>query len=170
MSALSLPTAHHTICVFLPIVFTQAFPRAVPRIYLTIAHSLLASLVVALTLVLAMGAATKLKTPKRKATGGLTPCGRDTRGRVGWALRTKRRCCRRDRRCCHQHFRQRRWHSLHPGDGQSGMSVTTLTMPRGAAQQDAYAMADTVSGSASRPWMVWETVGAMSGGSGSCPR
>lgn len=83
-----------TICVFLPIVFTQGISRELfTDMGLTIAYSLLASLVVALTLVPAMGAAV-LKTPKRKATGGSTPLWRDTRGCWVGRCGTKRRCWR----------------------------------------------------------------------------
>ena len=87
--AFCLPTLT-TICVFLPIVFTQGISRELfTDMGLTIAYSLLASLVVALTLVPAMGAAVLKKTPKRKATGGSTPLWRGYQRLLGWALRHK---------------------------------------------------------------------------------
>ena len=56
-----------TICVFLPIVFTQGISRELfPDMGLTIAYSLLASLVVALTLVPAMGSTMLRKTKEKK--------------------------------------------------------------------------------------------------------
>ena len=59
-----------TICVFLPIVFTQGISRELfTDMGLTIAYSLLASLVVALTLVPAMGS-TMLRKPRRRGTAG----------------------------------------------------------------------------------------------------
>ena len=56
-----------TICVFLPIVFTQGISRELfTDMGLTIAYSLLASLVVALTLVPAMGSTMLRKTKEKK--------------------------------------------------------------------------------------------------------
>ena len=111
-----------TICVFLPIVFTQGISRELfTDMGLTIAYSLLASLVVALTLVPAMGAAVLKNTKEKSHRLGAAA---QSAGAVG-----------RDGAAGHQHFPDNAdGHSLHPGDGQpADVGHTDDAQGRGAA-------------------------------------
>lgn len=79
-----------TVCVFLPIVFTEGITRQLfVDMGLTIAYSLLASLVIALTVVPAMSSKMLVKTKEQKegrVYGALT---RGYEKLLGWALRVK---------------------------------------------------------------------------------
>lgn len=78
-----------TVCVFLPIVFTEGITRQLfVDMGLTIAYSLLASLVVALTLVPAMGAGL-LKHTKEKPSRVISGLQKGYGVLLGWALRIK---------------------------------------------------------------------------------
>ncbi|WP_367924376.1 efflux RND transporter permease subunit [uncultured Ruthenibacterium sp.] len=152
-----------TICVFLPIVFTQGLSRELfTDMGLTIAYSLLASLVVALTLVPAMGA-TVLRDSTQKEHKLFDGFVNKYERVLRWALRRKM-----------------------PVLGGalallvfSGVMVTqmgtafipsmdspqmsaTLTMPEQSTQQETYAMADEVMARMTQVEGV-ETVGAMQG-------
>jgi HAE1 family hydrophobic/amphiphilic exporter-1 len=155
-----------TICVFLPIVFTQGISRELfTDMGLTIAYSLLASLVVALTLVPAMGAAV-LKNTKEKSHRWFDAFVEGYQRLLGWALRHKAPVLSGVTAllAISIFLTTQMGTAFIPAMDSPQMSAT-LTMPRGAAQQDAYAMADTVMERIAAVDGV-ETVGAMSGGSG----
>ena len=155
-----------TICVFLPIVFTQGISRELfTDMGLTIAYSLLASLVVALTLVPAMGAAV-LKNTKEKSHRWFDAFVEGYQRMLGWALRHKAPVLSGVTAllAISIFLTTQMGTAFIPAMDSPQMSAT-LTMPRGAAQQDAYAMADTVMERIAAVDGV-ETVGAMSGGSG----
>ncbi|MFR1784614.1 MAG: efflux RND transporter permease subunit [Ruthenibacterium lactatiformans] len=155
-----------TICVFLPIVFTQGISRELfTDMGLTIAYSLLASLVVALTLVPAMGAAV-LKNTKEKSHRWFDAGVEGYQRLLGWALRHKAPVLAGVTAllAISIFLTTQMGTAFIPAMDSPQMSAT-LTMPRGAAQQDAYAMADTVMERIAAVDGV-ETVGAMSGGSG----
>ena len=155
-----------TICVFLPIVFTQGISRELfTDMGLTIAYSLLASLVVALTLVPAMGAAV-LKNTKEKSHRWFDAFVEGYQRLLGWALRHKAPVLAGVTAllAISIFLTTQMGTAFIPAMDSPQMSAT-LTMPRGAAQQDAYAMADTVMERIAAVDGV-ETVGAMSGGSG----
>ena len=155
-----------TICVFLPIVFTQGISRELfTDMGLTIAYSLLASLVVALTLVPAMGAAV-LKNTKEKNHRWFDAFVEGYQRLLGWALRHKAPVLSGVTAllAISIFLTTQMGTAFIPAMDSPQMSAT-LTMPRGAAQQDAYAMADTVMERIAAVDGV-ETVGAMSGGSG----
>ncbi len=155
-----------TICVFLPIVFTQGISRELfTDMGLTIAYSLLASLVVALTLVPAMGA-TVLKNTKEKSHRWFDAFVEGYQRLLGWALRHKAPVLSGVTAllAISIFLTTQMGTAFIPAMDSPQMSAT-LTMPRGAAQQDAYAMADTVMERIAAVDGV-ETVGAMSGGSG----
>ena len=154
-----------TICVFLPIVFTQGISRELfTDMGLTIAYSLLASLVVALTLVPAMGAA--VKNTKEKSHRWFDAFVEGYQRMLGWALRHKAPVLSGVTAllAISIFLTTQMGTAFIPAMDSPQMSAT-LTMPRGAAQQDAYAMADTVMERIAAVDGV-ETVGAMSGGSG----
>jgi len=155
-----------TICVFLPIVFTQGISRELfTDMGLTIAYSLLASLVVALTLVPAMGAAV-LKNTKEKSHRWFDAFVEGYQRLLGWALRHKAPVLAGVTAllAISIFLTTQMGTAFIPAMDSPQMSAK-LTMPRGAAQQDAYAMADTVMERIAAVDGV-ETVGAMSGGSG----
>lgn len=155
-----------TICVFLPIVFTQGISRELfTDMGLTIAYSLLASLVVALTLVPAMGAAV-LKNTKEKSHRWFDAFVEGYQRLLGWALRHKAPVLSGVTAllAISIFLTTQMGTAFIPAMDSPQMSAI-LTMPRGAAQQDAYAMADTVMERIAAVDGV-ETVGAMSGGSG----
>ena len=155
-----------TICVFLPIVFTQGISRELfTDMGLTIAYSLLASLVVALTLVPAMGAAV-LKNTKEKSHRWFDAFVEGYQRLLGWALRHKAPVLSGVTAllAISIFLTTQMGTAFIPAMDSPQMSAT-LTMPRGTAQQDAYAMADTVMERIAAVDGV-ETVGAMSGGSG----
>ena len=155
-----------TICVFLPIVFTQGISRELfTDMGLTIAYSLLASLVVALTLVPAMGAAV-LKNTKDKSHRWFDAFVEGYQRLLGWALRHKAPVLAGVTAllAISIFLTTQMGTAFIPAMDSPQMSAK-LTMPRGAAQQDAYAMADTVMERIAAVDGV-ETVGAMSGGSG----
>ena len=155
-----------TICVFLPIVFTQGISRELfTDMGLTIAYSLLASLVVALTLVPAMGAAV-LKNTKEKSHRWFDAFVEGYQRLLGWALRHKAPVLAGVTAllAISIFLTTQMGTAFIPAMDSPQMSAI-LTMPRGAAQQDAYAMADTVMERIAAVDGV-ETVGAMSGGSG----
>ena len=155
-----------TICVFLPIVFTQGISRELfTDMGLTIAYSLLASLVVALTLVPAMGAAV-LKNTKEKSHRWFDAFVEGYQRLLCWALRHKAPVLSGVTAllAISIFLTTQMGTAFIPAMDSPQMSAT-LTMPRGAAQQDAYAMADTVMERIAAVDGV-ETVGAMSGGSG----
>lgn len=155
-----------TICVFLPIVFTQGISRELfTDMGLTIAYSLLASLVVALTLVPAMGAAV-LKNTKEKSHRWFDAFVEGYQRLLGWALRHKAPVLSGVTAllAISIFLTTQMGTAFIPAMDSPQMSAK-LTMPRGAAQQDAYAMADTVMERIAAVDGV-ETVGAMSGGSG----
>ena len=155
-----------TICVFLPIVFTQGISRELfTDMGLTIAYSLLASLVVALTLVPAIGAAV-LKNTKEKSHRWFDAFVEGYQRLLGWALRHKAPVLSGVTAllAISIFLTTQMGTAFIPAMDSPQMSAT-LTMPRGAAQQDAYAMADTVMERIAAVDGV-ETVGAMSGGSG----
>ena len=155
-----------TICVFLPIVFTQGISRELfTDMGLTIAYSLLASLVVALTLVPAMGAAV-LKNTKEKSHRWFDAVVEGYQRLLGWALRHKAPVLAGVTAllAISIFLTTQMGTAFIPAMDSPQMSAK-LTMPRGAAQQDAYAMADTVMERIAAVDGV-ETVGAMSGGSG----
>ena len=155
-----------TICVFLPIVFTQGISRELfTDMGLTIAYSLLASLAVALTLVPAMGAAV-LKNTKEKNHRWFDAFVEGYQRLLGWALRHKAPVLSGVTAllAISIFLTTQMGTAFIPAMDSPQMSAT-LTMPRGAAQQDAYAMADTVMERIAAVDGV-ETVGAMSGGSG----
>ena len=155
-----------TICVFLPIVFTQGISRELfTDMGLTIAYSLLASLVVALTLVPAMGAAV-LKNTNEKSHRWFDAFVEGYQRLLGWALRHKAPVLSGVTAllAISIFLTTQMGTAFIPAMDSPQMSAT-LTMPRGAAQQDAYAMADTVMERIAAVDGV-ETVGAMSGGSG----
>ena len=155
-----------TICVFLPIVFTHGISRELfTDMGLTIAYSLLASLVVALTLVPAMGAAV-LKNTKEKSHRWFDAFVEGYQRLLGWALRHKAPVLSGVTAllAISIFLTTQMGTAFIPAMDSPQMSAT-LTMPRGAAQQDAYAMADTVMERIAAVDGV-ETVGAMSGGSG----
>ena len=155
-----------TICVFLPIVFTQGISRELfTDMGLTIAYSLLASLVVALTLVPAMGAAV-LKNTNDKSHRWFDAFVEGYQRLLGWALRHKAPVLSGVTAllAISIFLTTQMGTAFIPAMDSPQMSAT-LTMPRGAAQQDAYAMADTVMERIAAVDGV-ETVGAMSGGSG----
>lgn len=155
-----------TICVFLPIVFTQGISRDLfTDMGLTIAYSLLASLLVALTLVPAMGA-TVLKNTKEKDHPWFNAFADAYRGVLRWSLRHKAAvlgltlallavCV---------------WRATQMGTAfmpamDSPQMSATLTMPKGSTKADTYAMSDTVMERVAELESV-ETVGAMAGGGG----
>lgn len=155
-----------TICVFLPIVFTQGISRELfTDMGLTIAYSLLASLVVALTLVPAMGAAV-LKNTKEKSHRWFDAFVEGYQRLLGWALRHKAPVLAGVTAllAISIFLTTQMGTAFIPAMDSPQMSAK-LTMPRGAAQQDAYAIADTVMERIAAVDGV-ETVGAMSGGSG----
>lgn len=155
-----------TICVFLPIVFTQGISRELfTDMGLTIAYSLLASLVVALTLVPAMGAAV-LKNTKEKNHRWFDAFVEGYQRLLDWALRHKAPVLAGVTAllAISIFLTTQMGTAFIPAMDSPQMSAT-LTMPRGTAQQDAYAMADTVMERIAAVDGV-ETVGAMSGGSG----
>ena len=155
-----------TICVFLPIVFTQGISRELfTDMGLTIAYSLLASLVVALTLVPAMGAAV-LKNTKEKNHRWFDAFVEGYQRLLDWALRHKAPVLASVTAllAISIFLTTQMGTAFIPAMDSPQMSAT-LTMPRGTAQQDAYAMADTVMERIAAVDGV-ETVGAMSGGSG----
>ena len=155
-----------TICVFLPIVFTQGISRELfTDMGLTIAYSLLASLVVALTLVPAMGAAV-LKNTKEKSHRWFDAFVEGYQRLLGWALRHKAPVLAGvTALLASSIFLTTQMGTAFIPAMDSPQMSAKLTMPRGAAQQDAYAMADTVMERIAAVDGV-ETVGAMSGGSG----
>lgn len=155
-----------TICVFLPIVFTQGISRELfTDMGLTIAYSLLASLAVALTLVPAMGAAV-LKNTKEKSHRWFDAFVEGYQRLLGWTLRHKAPVLAGVTAllAISIFLTTQMGTAFIPAMDSPQMSAT-LTMPRGTAQQDAYAMADTVMERIAAVDGV-ETVGAMSGGSG----
>lgn len=155
-----------TICVFLPIVFTQGISRELfTDMGLTIAYSLLASLAVALTLVPAMGAAV-LKNTKEKNHRWFDAFVEGYQRLLDWALRHKAPVLAGVTAllAISIFLTTQMGTAFIPAMDSPQMSAT-LTMPRGTAQQDAYAMADTVMERIAAVDGV-ETVGAMSGGSG----
>ncbi len=155
-----------TICVFLPIVFTQGISRELfTDLGLTIAFSLRARRVVALPLVPALGAAV-LKNTKEKSHRWFDAFVEGYQRLLGWALRHKAPVLSGVTAllAISIFLTTQMGTAFIPAMDSPQMSAT-LTMPRGAAQQDAYAMADTVMERIAAVDGV-ETVGAMSGGSG----
>ena len=127
-----------TICVFLPIVFTQGISRELfTDMGLTIAYSLLASLVVALTLVPAMGAAV-LKNTKEKSHRWFDAFVEGYQRLLGWALRHKAPVLSGVTAllAISIFLTTQMGTAFIPAMDSPQMSAT-LTMPRGAAQQDA---------------------------------
>lgn len=153
-----------TICVFLPIVFTEGLSRELfTDMGLTIAYSLLASLVVALTLVPAMGAgilrAAKEKTSDRflKFTGGY-------RRLLDWSLRHKTPVLALALALLvfSAFLTTQMGTAFIPAMDSPQMSVS-LTAARGMDKAQAFQLADTLMERISAIDGV-ETVGAMAGG------
>ena len=137
-----------TICVFLPIVFTQGISRELfTDMGLTIAYSL-------------------LKNTKEKSHRWFDAFVEGYQRLLGWALRHKAPVLSGVTAllAISIFLTTQMGTAFIPAMDSPQMSAT-LTMPRGAAQQDAYAMADTVMERIAAVDGV-ETVGAMSGGSG----
>lgn len=144
-----------TICVFLPIVFTQGISRELfTDMGLTIAYSLLASLVVALTLVPAMGAAV-LKNTKEKSHRWFDAFVEGYQRLLGWALRHKAPVLSGVTAllAISIFLTTQMGTAFIPAMDSPQMSAI-LTMPR--ARRSRMPMPWRIpSWSASRPWMVW---------------
>lgn len=155
-----------TVCVFLPIVFTQGITRQLfVDMGLTIGYSLVASLLVALTVVPSLSA-TLLKTTSEKGhplfdkilnvyEKGLDFCLRVKVVPLGLAVGLLALCV---------------WHTARMGmefmPSMGGNQVSaTLTLPEDTSKEDAYALADQAIDLMTQVDGV-DTVGAMEGGSG----
>lgn len=154
-----------TICVFLPIVFTQGITRQLfTDMGLTIAYSLVASLLVALTLVPALSS-TLLKTASEKRHPWFESM-------VNGYARTLRFCLRRKvlpLGLAALLLALAVWQTARMGmefmPSMGGDQVSaTLTLPQGTKRQEAYEMADQAMETMLTVPGV-ETVGAMDGGS-----
>ncbi|MDY4166587.1 MAG: efflux RND transporter permease subunit [Fournierella sp.] len=154
-----------TICVFLPIVFTQGITRQLfTDMGLTIAYSLVASLLVALTLVPALSS-TLLKTASEKRHPWFESM-------VNGYVRTLQFCLRRKvlpLGLAALLLALAVWQTARMGmefmPSMGGDQVSaTLTLPQGTKRQEAYEMADQAMETMLTVPGV-ETVGAMDGGS-----
>ncbi len=156
-----------TICVFVPIVFTQGLSRQLfTDMGLTIAYALLASLVVALTLVPAMGASV-LRGAKEKAAGWFEKLVGGYGRLLKWSLRHKTPVLALALALlvCSVFLAAQMGTAFIPAMDSPQMSVS-LTAPRGMDREQAYALADTLMERVGAVEGV-ETVGAMSGGGAS---
>lgn len=155
-----------TVCVFLPIVFTEGISRELfTDMGLTIAYSLLASLVVALTLVPAMGASVLRHTAAKehKWFDGLV---RGYRRVLAWSLRHKVPVLALALALLvlSVFLTTQMGTAFIPAMDSPQMSAS-LTAPQGTTQEELYALADTVSERIAAVDGVG-TVGAMAGGGG----
>lgn len=156
-----------TVCVFVPIVFTQGLSRQLfTDMGLTIGYALLASLVVALTLVPAMGASV-LRGAKEKADGWFEKLLGGYRRLLAWSLRHKMPVLALALALLvfSAFLTTQMGTAFIPAMDSPQMSVS-LTAPRGMDREEAYALADTLMERVSAVEGV-ETVGAMSGGGAS---
>ena len=155
-----------TICVFVPIVFTQGISRQLfTDMGLTIAYALLASLVVALTLVPAMGASV-LRNTKEKTHKWFDAMVGGYRRLLAWSLRHKAAVLALALALLvlSVYLTTQMGTAFIPSMDSPQMSAS-MTAPQGTAQEDIYALADTVAERIAAVDGV-ETVGAMAGGSG----
>ncbi len=153
-----------TICVFLPIVFTQGLSRDLfTDMGLTIAYSLLASLVVALTLVPAMGSSL-LRTSRQKTSRWFERLVGGYQRLLGWTLRHKAPVLALTLVLLlfSAFLATRMGTAFIPAMDSPQMSVS-LTAPRGMDRAQAYALADEALESIGAVEGVG-TVGAMAGG------
>lgn len=155
-----------TICVFVPIVFTQGISRQLfTDMGLTIAYSLLASLGVALTLVPAMGASV-LRNTKEKEHKWFDAMVGGYRRLLAWSLRHKAAVLAFALALLvlSVYLTTLMGTAFIPAMDSPQMSAS-MTAPQGTSQEDLYILADTVAERISAVDGV-ETVGAMAGGSG----
>lgn len=155
-----------TVCVFLPIVFTEGISRQLfTDMGLTIAYALLASLVVALTLVPAMGASV-LRNTKEKTHRWFDAIVAGYRRVLAWSLRHKLPVLALAMALLvlSVFLTTQMGTAFIPAMDSPQMSAS-LSAPQGTTQQELYALADTVAERMAAVDGV-ETVGAMSGGGG----
>lgn len=156
-----------TICVFLPIVFTEGITRQLfVDMGLTIGYSLIASLAVALTLVPAMGASL-LKNAKEKRSPVFDAIQNAYAKLLGWSLKGKVLVILLafGMLAYSAYLAVSRGTEFMP-EMESTQVTATLTMPEGSLLADTAAMADQV---AERILTVQDVtdVGVMAGGAGS---
>ena len=155
-----------TVCVFLPIVFTEGISRQLfTDMGLTIAYALLASLVVALTLVPAMGASV-LRNTKEQSHKWFDAMVGGYRRLLAWSLRHKAAVLALALALLvlSVFLTTQMGTAFIPAMDSPQMSAS-MTAPQGTSQEDLYALADTVAERIAAVDGV-ETVGAMAGGSG----
>lgn len=152
-----------TICVFLPIVFTQGLSRQLfADMGLTIAYSLLASLLVAMTLVPAMGS-TLLKKAKEKEHHWFDAIVRVYEKLLGGALRKKPIVLiSAVLLLALSIFGTTIMGTAFIPEIDSPQLSASLVMPKGSSREDSYAMNDEVMGRILQIDAV-ETVGGMAG-------
>lgn len=155
-----------TVCVFLPIVFTEGISRELfTDMGLTIAYSLLASLMVALTLVPAMGASVLRRTAEKSHKWFDALVG-SYRRLLAWSLRHKAPVLvlALALLVLSVFLTTQMGTAFIPAMDSPQMSAS-LTAPRGTTQEELYALADTAAERIAAVDGV-ETVGAMAGGGG----
>jgi len=153
-----------TVCVFLPIVFTQGLSRQLfTDMGLTITYSLMASLIVALTLVPTMGA-TLLKSSKEKKIRWFDTFVRFYEKVLRAALRRKAVVLTGSvLLLALSIYGATVMGTAFLGEVDSPQMSATMTMPKGSTREETYAMSDEVMKRILEIEAV-ETVGAISGG------
>lgn len=155
-----------TICVFMPIVFTQGISRQLfTDMGLTIAYSLLASLAVALTLVPAMGASVLRNTKEKSHTWfGAIVNGYGRLLRASLRHKAVVLALALALLVLSVFLTTQMGTAFIPAMDSPQMSAS-MTAPQGTPQEEVYALADTVAERIAAVDGV-ETVGAMAGGGG----